>query len=89
MNASNAPIKKSKAMKRIGNLYEQIISVENLRLADEKARRGKTSAYGVRCHDKNREANIQALHEARLGEAQQQQELIRTQIHPKYYESVL
>lgn len=64
MNASNAPIKKSKAMKRIGNLYEQIISVENLRLADEKARRGKTSTYGVRCHDKNREANIQALHEA-------------------------
>ena len=51
-------------MKRIGYLYEQIISDENLRLADEKARRGKTSAYGVRCHDKNREANIQALHEA-------------------------
>ena len=51
-------------MKRIGNLYEQIISVENLRLADSKARRGKTSTYGVRCHDKNREANIEALHEA-------------------------
>lgn len=51
-------------MKRIGNLYEKIISVENLRLADEKARRGKTRTYGVRVHDKNREANIQALHEA-------------------------
>lgn len=51
-------------MKRIGNLYEKIISVENLRLADEKARRGKTRTYGVRVHDKNRESNIQALHEA-------------------------
>lgn len=51
-------------MKRIGNLYEQIISVENLRRADEKARRGKLRTYGVRHHDKNREANIIALHEA-------------------------
>ncbi len=51
-------------MKRFGNLYEKIISVENLRLADEKARRGKTHTYGVRVHDRHREANIQALHEA-------------------------
>jgi RNA-directed DNA polymerase len=51
-------------MKRIGNLYERVISVENLRLADTKARRGKTASYGVRVHDKNREANILALHEA-------------------------
>lgn len=53
-------------MKRIGNLYDKIISVENLRLADEKARRGKLRTYGVRHHDRNREANIQALHEALL-----------------------
>lgn len=53
-------------MKRIGNLYEKIISVENLRLADEKARRGKKRSYGVRVHDRNREGNIQALHEALL-----------------------
>lgn len=51
-------------MKRFGNLYERIISVENLRLADEKARRGKAHTYGVRLHDRRREANIQALHEA-------------------------
>lgn len=50
-------------MKRIGNLYEQIISLENLRLADEKARRGKTRSYGVRTHDKHREAHILQLHE--------------------------
>lgn len=53
-------------MKRIGNLYEQIISMDNLRLADEKARRGKTHSYGVRVHDKNREANLMALYEALL-----------------------
>lgn len=53
-------------MKRIGNLYSQVISIENLRLADEKARRGKQNAYGVRLHDRNREANIIALHEALL-----------------------
>lgn len=51
-------------MKRIGNLYDKIISVENLRLADIKARRGKSRSYGVRCHDHNREANILALHDA-------------------------
>lgn len=53
-------------MKRIGNLYDQIISMDNLRLADAKARRGKTHAYGVKVHDKNREANIIALYEALL-----------------------
>ena len=63
----NAPIMKSKEketkMKRVGNLYEKIISLENLRLADEKARRGKTRSYGVRVHDRHREENILALHE--------------------------
>ena len=50
-------------MKRIGNLYERIISLDNLRLADTKARRGKSRNYGVRVHDKNREENILRLHE--------------------------
>lgn len=53
-------------MKRIGNLYHKVISVENLREADEKARKGKTNTYGVKVHDKNREANILALHETLL-----------------------
>lgn len=53
-------------MKRIGHLYDRIISVENLRLADAKARRGKLRNYGVKVHDRNREANIEALHEALL-----------------------
>lgn len=53
-------------MKRIDNIYEKIISIENLRLADKIARRGKLKTYGVQVHDKNRDANILALHEALL-----------------------
>ena len=58
--------KSKKGMKRIGNLYQKVISLENLRLADERARKGKTRSYGVRVHDRNWEANIIALHEALL-----------------------
>lgn len=45
-------------MKRIDNLYDKIISLKNLRLADENARRGKTNTYGVKVHDKNREQKL-------------------------------
>ena len=51
-------------MKRIGNLFERIIALDNLRLADEKARKGKVHSYGVMVHDKNREANLLTLHES-------------------------
>jgi len=50
-------------MKRIGDIYKRIIDIDNLRLADKNARRGKPLSYGVRVHDKNREGNIQKLHE--------------------------
>ena len=53
-------------MKRIGNLYEKICSIENLQLADEKARKGKLRTYGVIEHDKNREANLLKLRETLL-----------------------
>lgn len=53
--------KQSEIMKRIGNLYQHICSMENLRLADEKARRGKRHTYGVKVHDRHREANLQNL----------------------------
>jgi len=49
-------------LKRIGNLYEKIYSLENLRLADERARKGKRNSYGVRYHDRNKERNILKLH---------------------------
>ncbi|MDR1403797.1 MAG: RNA-directed DNA polymerase [Tannerellaceae bacterium] len=51
-------------MKRLGNLYEKICSLENLMLADEKARKGKLRSHGVLKHDKNREQNILKLREA-------------------------
>lgn len=37
--------------------------MDNLRLADEKARKGKTLRPGVIAHDRNREANIEALYQ--------------------------
>lgn len=50
-------------MKRYGNLYDRIISLDNLRLADDRARRRKCHTYGVRLHDRNREENLRQLHE--------------------------
>lgn len=50
-------------MKRFGNLYEKIISLENLRLADQKARKGKLLSHGVVKHDLAREENILSLHQ--------------------------
>ena len=49
-------------MLRINNLYQSIISVENLLRADQNARRGKLKQYGVQAHDKNRVQNIDNLH---------------------------
>ncbi len=49
-------------MKRLNNLYQKIISVENLELADLKAMKGKKTQYGVIVHQKNRQENILLLH---------------------------
>ena len=49
-------------MKRMNNLYEKICSIDNLHLADKKARKGKADQQGIQIHDKNRETNIEALH---------------------------
>ncbi len=50
-------------MKRIGNLYAQIISPENLEASELNARKGKANQYGVLQFDKNKEYNLQMLHE--------------------------
>jgi retron-type reverse transcriptase len=50
-------------MKRINGLYEKIYSIENLKLADSIARKGKLRQLGVIEHDKNREENINKLHD--------------------------
>ena len=56
----NAPFT-AKAMKRHGNLYQQICSTENLELADKKARKGKQFQYGIQLFDRNRTANLAEL----------------------------
>lgn len=53
----------SKGMKRKGNLFERIYSIENLQLADQIARKGKMKQPGVVEHDKNREENLKTLHD--------------------------
>jgi len=49
-------------MKRINGLFDKIISIDNLVLADKIARRGKTKNKYVLEHDKNQEENIKKLH---------------------------
>lgn len=50
-------------MKRLNNLYQRIISIENLNLADIKASAGKSKQYGVKVHNRNRAENLQQLNE--------------------------
>lgn len=38
-------------MKRINNLFDKITDINNIILADKKARKGKTQTYGVKKHD--------------------------------------
>lgn len=49
-------------MKRIDNIFYKICSIENLRLADEIARRGKKRKPGVVAFNRNREALLEELH---------------------------
>lgn len=53
----------TQSMKRIGNLYQEIISIENLKLADTIARKGKLKQPCIIQHDRHRESDILALHE--------------------------
>lgn len=53
-------------MKRTGNLYHQICSMENLQLADAIARKGKAKQFGIIVHDKNKDNNILQLQQALL-----------------------
>ena len=48
-------------MKRIGNIFQEIASLENLIAADGKAQKGKSKQYGVITHNKKREENIENL----------------------------
>ena len=50
-------------MKRFGNLYDKIISIENLDLAEKMARKGKGKRKDVAEFDKDRDGNLRRLHE--------------------------
>ena len=54
---------KQKLVKRIGNIYDKISSLENLEVADNKARKGKLKSYGVQKHTKIQAENLKKLHE--------------------------
>ena len=49
-------------MKRKSNLYQEIISIENLLLAESKARKGKSNRTCVKKYDEDSESNILELH---------------------------
>lgn len=49
-------------MKRKGNLFESIISIENLTAADTIAQKGKSGQYGVMLHNQKKSDNIEHLH---------------------------
>lgn len=53
-------------MKRFGNIYQSICSLDNLRLADAKACKGKAWQYGVKIHQKNAESNLLILQDQLL-----------------------
>lgn len=55
-------------MKRERNLYEKIISIDNLNIAELKARKGKTKQSGVIEFDKNRDINLLNLNKILLEE---------------------
>lgn len=50
-------------MKRVGNLFDRLTDIENIRLADKRARRHKSNTYGVRLHDRNKEEHLQNIRE--------------------------
>ena len=49
-------------MKRYNNLYNRIISVDNLNLGDVKTRKGKNNQFSILEHDENKTDNINKLH---------------------------
>lgn len=56
--------RKQSKMKRFGNLHSKIYHIQNLILADMKARKGKKTAYGIIAHDKKKGCNLITLQNA-------------------------
>lgn len=53
-------------MKRYNNLFEQICSIENIELADKKARLHKSNNYGIKIHDKHKQQDYKKLRKSLL-----------------------
>lgn len=51
-------------MKRINNIFSQIINIDNLRIADKNARKGKKHQYWIKKFDRNSEENLLKLQES-------------------------
>jgi len=58
-----------KTMKRVGNLYQQVCSIGNIKLAEKKARKGKSKQHGVRKFDRNKEDLLINLHHVLLNKS--------------------
>ncbi len=64
-------------MKRIGNLWQEIITKDNFELAEREARRHKTSRYDVKRFEKNLDKNLEEV----------RQLVITKQFHTSPYKS--
>lgn len=49
-------------MKRVGNVFDKIVSIENLKIADKKAKRRKLNQKEIRDYFKERESKLELLH---------------------------
>ena len=48
-------------MKRMGNMFDKICTIENLELAYKNARKGKIRSYGVKLFEENKDGNLLKL----------------------------
>lgn len=48
-------------MKRYNNLFDKIVSLDNLYLADKKARRNKSNRKDIKEFDQNKEESLKKL----------------------------
>lgn len=51
-------------MKRVNNLFDKIIDIENLKLAHKKASKGRSKNWGVMLFERNPNKKLQELHDA-------------------------
>ena len=68
-------------MKRYDNLYERICSIENLRLAEKRARKGKEGTYGVKVFDRDAEQNLWRLHDTLMARGYRTSEYSIFRVH--------